>query len=314
MEHGCSMKRKKQILVITLVILAVVSLTWVGKYILFNHIFQKENASVEAISYLSALEKVYMEDDYYIVYSKKGLFDDTATQYYFDGKKRGSVILTGKDPYEMHSWNGNVAIFCGAAKNKFLVKGKIEEQYQDIVEDTVIKVELWNIIYPIKRFYIDEYDHRYLYPTNFIDDYDVKRGDYIPDTIGDKALYFFEAEYYLNNEAEYILVSPKKENGEIHWYICEDGIPDDLEVLVKKIELSGNYPGKEYDKLLVEKVYEDEAGEDGYRHYRTFLLMKGKYENEVFEVESWNFVGNIVRLEDDNEKHANSYIDMRDFK
>ena len=306
--------KKKRVLMIILVALAVVNLTWVGKNLLFNHIFHKDNATVKAISYLKALAKVYTEDDYYIIYLKKGFFDDAATEYYFDGKKRGPVILTGKDPFEMHSENGHAAIFCEEADNQFLVKGKIEEQYKDIVEETVIKVELWDIIYPIKRDYMDEYSKRYFYPANFIDEYDLERGDFIPDTIGDKALYFFEAEYYLNNEAEYMLVSPKKENGEIYWYICEDGIPDNLEALTKQVELSGNCPGDEYNNFLDETVYEDEAGEDGYWHYRTFLLMKGKYKNEVFEVESWDFVGCIDRKKDDDEKHANSYIDKRDFK
>lgn len=306
--------RTKKIWVIIFAIFAVTSFVWVGKNILFNHIFHKENASVEAISYLKALKKVYTEDDYFIVYFKKGLFDDAAIKYYFDGKKRGPVILTGRDPFEMHSENGHAAIFCEAADNQFLVKGKIEEQYKDFVEETVIKVESWDIIYPIKRDYMDEYSNRYFYPANFIDDYDVERGDFIPDTIGDKALYFFEADYYLNNKAGYILVSPKQENGEIHWYICDEGIPDNLEVLTKQVELSGNYPGKEYNKFLVEKVYEDEAGDDGYWHYRKFLLIKGKYENEVFKVESWDFVGSIDRMENNHEKHANSYLDERDFK
>ncbi len=31
----------------------------------------------------------------------------------------------------------------------------------------------------------------------YIDEYDVERGDFIPNTIGDKALYFFEAGYML---------------------------------------------------------------------------------------------------------------------
>lgn len=310
------MKRKtKRILTVILVILALVDVTWVGKNILFNHIFHRENVNIEAISYLKALAKVYTEDDYYIVYCKKGFFDDAATDYYFDGKKRGPVILTGKDPADMHSGNGNAAIFCGAADNQFLVKGKMEEQYKDIVAETVIKAESWDIIYPIKRAYIDEYDHRYLYPKNFIDDYDVERGDFIPDTIGDKALYYFEAEYYLNNEAGYILVSPKKENGEIYWYICEDGIPDNLEVLTKQVKLSGNYPGEDYDKFLDERVYEDEAGEDGYQHYRNFLLLKGKYKSEIFNVESWEFVKAIYRMHDDNNgKHTIYYLDERDFK
>lgn len=143
----------------------------------------------------------------------------------------------------------------------------------------------------------------------------MEREDFIPDTIGDKALYYFEAEYYLNHEAGYILVSPKKENGETHWYICEDGIPDNLEVLTKQVELAGNYPGEDYDKFLDEIVYEDEAGEDGYRHYRNFLLIKGKYESEIFNVESWRFVKAIYRMYDENKgKHTVYYLDERDFK
>ena len=307
--------KKIVLIIITVFIVANLILIQVGKNILFNHIFPRENVSVEAISYLKALAKVYTDDDYYIVYKKKGFFDDVATDYYFDGKKRGPVILTGKDPTDMYTFNGNAAIFCGAADNQFLVKGKIEEQYKDIVEETIIKAESWDIIYPIKRAYIDEYDHRYLYPKNFIDDYDVERGDFIPDTIGDKALYYFEAEYYLNNEAGYILVSPKKENGEIYWYICEDGIPNDLEVLAKQVKLSGNYPRDDYDKFLDERVYEDEAGEDGYRHYRNFLLLKGKYENEIFNVESWEFVKAIYRMHGDSKgQHTVYYLDERDFK
>lgn len=305
--------RTKKILAVILVVFAVTNLVWVGKNILFNHIFHKENASVEAISYLKALVKVYTEDDYYIVYLKKSF--DGVIEYYFDGKEREAVVLTGKDPFKMHSGNGNAAIFCGAADNRFLVKGKIQEQYKDIVAETVIKAESWEIIYPIKRAYIDEYDHRYLYPSTFIDDYDVEHGDFIPDTIGDKVLYFFEAEYYLKNEAGYMLVSPKKENEEIYWYICENGIPDSLEVLTKQVKLSGNYPGEDYDKFLDEMVYEDEAGEDGYQHYRNFLLIKGKYESEIFNVESWEFVKAIYRTHcDDKEKHTEYYLDERDFK
>lgn len=307
-------KRMRKILTVIIVIFLAVNLIRVGKVILYNHIFHKENASVEAISYLKALAKVYTEDDYFIVYFKKGFFDDAATLYYFDGKKRGPVILTGKNPFEMHSHNGNAAIFCGKADNQFLVKGEIEEQYKNIVEEAVIKVESWDIIYPIKRVYIDEYTHRYLYPKNFIDDYDVKRGDFIPDTIGNKALYYFEVEYYLDNETGYLLVTPKKENEEIQWYLCEDGIPNEYQELTEKIQLSGNYPGKEYDKFLNEKVYENEAGEDGYRHCRNFLLIKGKYENEMFEVESWDFVGKISRMIDDKEKHSADYFDERDLK
>lgn len=307
-------KRTKKKVTIIIVILIAVNLIWVGKNILFNHIFHKENARVEAISYLKALAKVYTEEDYFIIYFKKGFFDDVATKYYFDGKKKGSVILTGKNPFEMHSGNGNAAIFCGAAGNRFLVKGKIEEQYKDIVEETVIKVESWDIIYPIKRAYIDEYDHRYLYPPNFIDDYDVERGDFIPDTIGDEALYYFEVEYCLDNKTDYLLVSPKKEDGEIQWYICEDGIPNEYQKLSEKIQLFGDYLGKEYDGFLDEEVYEDEAGEDGYRHYRNLLLIKGNYDNKIFKVENWKFVKTIYRMYDDGERHTGYYFDQRDFK
>lgn len=306
------MKTKKAAITV-IVVIVVINLFRLGGVILCNHIFHKENASIEAISYLKALTKVYTDDNYFIIYLKKGFFDDAASLYYFDGKKRETVILTGKDPFEMHSENGNAAIFCGEAGNQFLVKGEILEQYKDIVEETVIKVESWDIIYPIKRAYGDEYNHRYLYPANFIDDYDVERGDFIPDTIGDKALYFFEAEYYLNNESGYMLVSPKTENGETQWYICEDGIPNEHQKLTGKIKLSGNLPGKEYDKFLDEKVYKDESGEDGYRHYRNFLLIKGKYENEIFKVESWEFVKAVYRMYDDEEKHTVYYFDERDF-
>ena len=272
----------KKIIKIIALILIIIGFIEVVRVNLRNYIFDKENAVVEAISYPEAILKV-LKEDYYIIYYKKGFFDDGSTLYYFDGKKKGAVILTGQNPYRLHSSNGNAAIFCGPADNKFLVKGKIEEKYKDIVDETVINVESWDIIAPIKRYYIDEYDHRYLYPITFIDAYDVERGDFTTDAI-DNTLYYFEAEYYLNDEEDYLLVSPEIENGEIHWYLCEKESPDSRRTLTKQIELAGNLPEDQYDMFL-----EEEIAKDSY-YSRYYILIKGEYEDEIFNVESWKFV------------------------
>lgn len=170
----------KKIIKRTVLILIILGFIQAVRVNLRNYIFDKENAAVEAISYPEALLKV-LKDDYFIIYYKKRFFNGEVTLYYFDGKKKGAVRLTGQDPYALHSSNGNAAIFCGAADNKFLVKGSIKGKYKDIEDKTVINVESWDIIAPIKRYYIDEYDHRYLYPITFIDAYDVERGDFTPD-------------------------------------------------------------------------------------------------------------------------------------
>ena len=111
----------------------------------------------------------------------------------------------------------------------------------------------------------------------------MERGDFTTDAI-DNTLYYFEAEYYLNDEEDYLLVSPEKENGEIHWYLCEKESPDSRRTLTKQIELAGNLPEDQYDMFL-----EEEIAKDSY-YSRYYILIKGEYEDEIFNVESWKFV------------------------
>lgn len=244
-----------------------------------NLIFDKaNNAVLEAIPYPEALIKV-LKEDYFIIYEKQGLFDDLPIEYYFDGKSLGPVIMIGNDPYDtIHGLGDN-----------FLVKGKVEEKYKKVIDDTVIRVDTWDIIYPITRGYVDEFDHRYIYPISFVDNYDVERGDYPLDIEKNKPeqLSFFEVEYYLNYENGYLLVAPKKEDGEIHWYLCENGVPMGIEsVPVHQIRLSENMQDTQSSQL-----WDDEAVEDEMLWYKNnLILIKGEYEGDTFQVESWDFV------------------------
>lgn len=261
-----------------------------------------------AISYSKAY-KLVQENDYFIIYEKRGIFDDASTTYYYDGENRGPVILVGMDPTNLHGGNGNAAIFCSAAKNKFLVKGEKLETYQDIVEKTVIYVEDWDIIAPVKRKYADEYTHRYIYPITCIDEYDVEKGDYIPDIISSQALYSWEVDYYLNNEKDYYLVTPKREGNIVYWYLCSDGISDIREELTQQVELEGNIPKEEqYGNILDEETVDD-------LHFRNFILVKGKYENNTIQVEKWELADDIYRKAPEEKGwHSAYFLDARDLE
>ena len=259
-----------------------------------------------AVSYLEA-RRLVKEDDYYIVYQEKGFFDEGYTTYCYDGKNKKPVILTGENPFYMHADNGNASIFCGAAKNKFLIKGQEVKKYQNIIEEMVIHVEKWEIIAPVKRVYANEYDHRYLYPLNCIDEYDVERGDYIPDTVGDQTLYSWEVDYYLENEKDYFLIACQREKDKMHFYLCSDGMPDQDEKLTDKIELSGNYPDNEcYDKIFVDK------DSDSRNHYN-YILVKGTLEQNTIQVEDWKLAYTVWRDKNENNStHSSYYLDERD--
>ena len=53
--------------------------------------------------------------------------------------------------------------------------------YESYPEILSIEVESWEIITPIGRDYTYEKHGRLIYPTNYLDKYDVEHGDYVPE-------------------------------------------------------------------------------------------------------------------------------------
>lgn len=290
--------KKGIIIAITLCLIMVI-----GGYNIF---FSSEDEVKTAITYFKA-KKMIREEGYYIIYQKKAFFEESGDLYYFDGNNRGPVILIGRNPYNMHGHNGNAAIFCGNANNKFLVRGKKEEKFNDILKETVLYVEDWEIIAPIKRAYAEEYTHRNFYPINCIDGYDVEKGDYIPDTVGNQTLYSWEADYYLKNGVDYYLISPQRKNGILYWYLCCGEISDKIEILTQKVELKGDFVNMEKCADIFNQGKEEER-------YHNFILVKGKKEDNIIQVEKWLPVGEIYRIEDENKEwHSTYFFDERDY-
>lgn len=130
---------------------------------------------------LPALGKAYAEGmvkekECYIVRVASPDEFGTGGWYYKDGKYKKKIYLRGQNPARELSY-----IFLGFNMNSFLVKGKIiEEQYEG---DPIFVVDSWYIIAPIKRDYGPKQyreEQRLFYPRNYIDDYDLEQGDYVP--------------------------------------------------------------------------------------------------------------------------------------
>ena len=271
--------------------------------LIIHHLFlTTPNVVKPAISLLKA-RRLVKEDDYYIIYQDKGLFDEGYTTYCYDGKNKKPVVLIGKNPFNMHGDNGNDALFCGMARNKFLVKGQKVEKYQNTVEEMVINVEEWEIISPVKRVYVDEYDHRYIYPINCIDEYDVKKGDYISDTVGEQSLYSWEVDYYLENEMDYFLIAGQRENDELNFYLCSDGGSGGKKISTEEVDLAGSYPNT---NIFVEK------NSDSQDHYN-YILVKGTLDNNIIQVEEWKLAHTVWRdKKAGNNWHSSYFLDERD--
>lgn len=292
MQEINKLMKKIALIIVSLIILLII-----------HHLFlTTSNVVKPAISLLKA-GRLVKEDNYYIIYQDKGLFDEGYTTYCYDGKNKKPVVLIGKNPFNMHGDNGNHALFCSMARNKFLVKGQKVEKYQNIVDETVINVEEWEIISPVKRVYVDEYDHRYIYPINCIDEYDVKKGDYISDTVGEQSLYSWEVDYYLENEKNYYLIACQRESDELNCYLCSDGISDREKILTKKVELAGGYPNT---NTFVGKKSDSQ---DRYN----YILVKGTLDNNIIYVEEWKLAHTVLRDKNAGDNwHSSYFLDERD--
>lgn len=119
--------------------------------------------------------------DYYIVTESGEMGIEFQISYGLD--KGIDVALTGNAPlmYLNHA-------FFQSKHNSFLIKGKVYNEqykgntyYESYPEILSIEVESWEIITPIGRDYTYEKHGRLIYPTNYLDKYDVEHGDYVPD-------------------------------------------------------------------------------------------------------------------------------------
>ncbi|MBQ7460452.1 MAG: hypothetical protein IJS72_03675 [Oscillospiraceae bacterium] len=118
---------------------------------------------------------------YYIVTESGEMGIEFQISYGLD--KGIDVALTGNAPlmYLNHA-------FFQSKHNSFLIKGKVYNEqykgntyYESYPEILSIEVESWEIITPIGRDYTYEKHGRLIYPTNYLDKYDVEHGDYVPD-------------------------------------------------------------------------------------------------------------------------------------
>jgi len=131
---------------------------------------------------LDDAKKIVDENEGYYIIQEDG---STVIEFYvtYGDDERFEVDLKGNHPLRYLS-----RIFFISKRNSFLIKGKVyDEQYKgrELFNEgdplPYIEVESWEIITPIGRDYTYEHHERYLYPTDYLDQYDVDHGDYAPE-------------------------------------------------------------------------------------------------------------------------------------
>ncbi len=133
---------------------------------------------------LAQAKKIVNENEYYYIVKEDG---GIGLEFFvtYGSDESFEVELKGNTPLKYLS-----LIFFYSKKNTFLIKGRIcDEQYigntlfGEYGEDMLpyIEVESWEIITPIGRDYTYEKNERLIYPTSYLDKYDVDHGDYVPE-------------------------------------------------------------------------------------------------------------------------------------
>ncbi len=204
---------------------------------------------------------------------------DLSRWYFIDGKEKKPVLLVGQRPDDELSY-----IFKEPERNRFLVKGYVEEQLSIYHSKLVLFVEEWYFIEPIKRDYgQDDYrqEQRFFYPKSYLDAYDVEQGDYDPistyDLIWDRS-----EDYYLNQDGYYKIRS--RWNGrELEWFLVYDEMDPEndkkLEVRYlgdgyeEKVYIVGNSPEYLLGAAILNNGYDDEMCRD-------FFIVKGSLEED----------------------------------
>ncbi len=297
-------KREKVICLSLIIVLICVLLYSIGK---LSHTYKPVKIAVskkEARQYLE-------EEGYFIIYYKyikPVCCESKWILYYTDGEKKGPVVLIGNNPYTMYDLDNTIF---SSKQNKILVKGTIEENYSQYARETVICVDEWEIIAPIKREYslgnrIEyKYDYRLFYPKDYIDEYDVKKGNFIPNTVGQQILQWFETDYLLETEENYYIIESNKVGNEIKWYLLNIGkekLDEEREII-----MTGDSPELHFSDVMLEG-----SGISG-----MYFLVKGNYQenNNTLEIEQWQIESSIWRDTYDSERQCSKYyLDENDIK
>lgn len=144
----------------------------------------KYESALTGISLAEAQNICDSQPGWFIVETSDGA---TGTLYLIAyGKSQGAdVELTGRCPSSQLS-----NIFFLSRKNSFLVKGSEQNiqnigiEFSEALPDIyTIEVDSWSIIVPIQRDYqyrTQNQKGRWFYPRNYIDEFDVTNGDYLP--------------------------------------------------------------------------------------------------------------------------------------
>lgn len=218
------------------------------------------------------------------------------SEYYFgidwcyvkDGEKQ-PVILLGRTPESELAWCLSSAQY----GNKFLIKGTIQTEYQELTEKEVILVEDWEIIAPIHRTYgmsEEDTDTRLIKPRLYLDRYDVLIGNYYKIVTDIRAIVPLEQSLiWKNSEFSCYYISSDIVNGKVQWYIVGDewknnGIHHYHDEEKIPINLEGVPLEAHFNELIL-------------RHFRNDFLIEGEFdrENAVLEVKEWYILWPISR-------------------
>lgn len=266
-------KKKWNIIIITLIIIC-------GCILILLFYFRQLDVYqivLPAVS-IDEAKKMEKEGECYVVYQSKGGDSDkikTGRYYWKDGVKK-EILLIGNDPAD-----GLSNIF-NTHKNRFVVNGYIHEGLSKKMGCLVFYVDSWNFIRPITRDYGPrEYrpDQRLFYPKNFLDEYDVKSGDYTALLPLDLfVIDDFESTYYLEQEG-YYRITPWWDGSSLLWFVgdMEKGM---------MVELKGDLPEYSLDNCILKNT------ESIYRTFWNSFIVKGKLEestkgNRILEIYRW---------------------------
>lgn len=178
----------------SLILLAVV----IGLFFVYAHIQETKYAPVKrAIPLRKALWMAKDPDWHLIQIDSPGWIEYRFYVSDSAGEKGEFVELfqqndTGeKEPFSgFLPYSGdNMSLVLAEDGNLFLIKAK---RFEKLIDEDLrwnpqrlpscrLFVEDWEIVAPIKRFYMYSRHSRRFYPKEYIDEYDLKHGDYIPE-------------------------------------------------------------------------------------------------------------------------------------
>ena len=266
-------------------IVIVIGLFWFGK----TSIFRPNEVVLPAIT-KDIADGMLKEKECYILRVADDTFD-LSYWYYMEGKEKKPIRLIGNGPRDELSY-----IFMEPNRNRFLVKGNVNEQLTEHYNELIFFVEEWHLIAPIKRDYgwWREEEQRFFYPRNYLDVYDVEQGDYNPVNTYD-LVWNRPWEYYLEQEGYYKIRS-RWNGSELEWFLIYD--EKDFEkyksdevrrleegYVEKRILIEGNSPEYLLGAAMLNNGYDDDKCID-------FFIAKGDLKDsedgiERLEIYKW---------------------------